>query len=64
MDELLSISPPSEEDVEIAKEKGIKREFPQLSYNLKVNRERFKAFKKELKRFFDVRSSLLKNLPI
>ena len=64
LDELLSISPPSEEDVEIAKEKRIKREFPQLSYSLRVNRERFKAFKKELKRFFDVRSSLLKNLSI
>ena len=64
LDELLGIFPPSEEDLEIAKEKRIKRDFPELSYSLKVNRERFKAFTEELKRFFDVRSSLLKNLPV
>ncbi len=62
LDELIAISPPSEEDVEVAREKGVKRDYPDLSYSLKVNRERFNRFARELKRFFEKRSSLLKNL--
>jgi len=64
LDELRSISPPSEEDLSIAREKRVKDDFPELSYSLRVNRERFERFKRELKRFFEVRSSLLKNLQL
>jgi len=46
----------------VAREKGVKRDYPDLSYSLKVNRERFNRFARELKRFFEKRSSLLKNL--
>ncbi len=62
LDELRGIFPPSEEDIQIAREKGVKESFPDLSFSLKVNRERFRAFVREIERFFRVRSSLLKNL--
>ena len=62
LDELRGIFPPSEEDIQIAREKGVKENFPDLSFSLKVNRERFRAFVREIERFFKVRSSLLKNV--
>ena len=47
VEKVLSLIPPSDEMVEIAKELKIKEREPKLSYSLKTNRERFNQFRKK-----------------
>ncbi|TCK02857.1 helix-turn-helix transcriptional regulator [Phorcysia thermohydrogeniphila] len=62
LDEVKALYPPSEEDIELAKQKRLKRIYPDLSLDLSKNLVRYRVFLKELRRFFEVRKKLFKNL--
>jgi len=56
----LEISPPDEEDIKLAKGRNIKREFPDISLSLEVNRKRFKKFYGHVEKFINRRLKLIK----
>ena len=62
LDELKAIYPPTKEDIEIAREKGLKEVYEGLTYDLRKNRKRFKEFKEEVRRFFERRKAFYESL--
>jgi len=62
LDELRAIYPPSKEDVEVARSKGVKELYEGLTYNLRENRKRFNRFKEMVRRFFERRQQFYSSL--
>jgi len=60
LDEILEISPPDEDDIKLAKERNIKRDFPDISLSLEVNKKRFKKFYSYVEKFINRRLKLIK----
>jgi len=62
LDELRALHPPTKEDIEIAREKGLKELYEGLTYDLRKNRKRFNEFKEEVRRFFERRKAFYESL--
>ena len=64
VEEILEIIPPSMEIIDKAREVKLKSRFPLVTFNLKDNRKRFKAFMEEVEEFLNQRTSAVRGLKI
>jgi hypothetical protein len=60
LDEVVNFHPPTQEDLNLARQRRLKELHPELSYGLKENLKRYEKFREFLKLFFEKRKGLLK----